>query len=90
MEFRWDPLKALFNLGKHGVSFDEAVTAFMDPLSRTIPDPDHSYDEERFVLLGFSNRHRLLAVAHTETGYAIRIISARQASRQEWRQYEQA
>jgi uncharacterized DUF497 family protein len=88
--FRWDPAKARTNLQKHGVSFDEAVSAFMDPLSRTIPDPDHSYDEERCVLLGISQRNRLLVVVHAETDDAIRIISAREANRQERRKYEQS
>jgi len=61
----------------------------MDPLSRTIPDPDHSYDEERCILLGISQRNRLLVVVHAETDDSIRIISAREASRQERRKYEQ-
>lgn len=87
--FRWDPAKAQRNLQKHGVSFSEAVSVFMDPLSVTISDPDHSYDEERFVLLGLSQSNRLLIVVHTETEDTIRIISAREADRQERRQYEQ-
>ena len=87
--FRWDPAKARRNLQKHGVSFEEAASVFMDPLSVTISDPDHSYDEERFVLLGLSQHNRLLIVVHTETGDTIRIISAREADRQERRQYEQ-
>jgi hypothetical protein len=74
----------------HGVSFDEAATAFGDPLSRTIPDPEHSEAEERFILLGLSSRGRLLVVAHTERGDRIRVISARLASKREKRQYEEA
>lgn len=87
--FRWDPAKARLNLQKHGVSFNEAVSVFMDPLSVTVSDPDHSYDEERFVLLGLSRSNRILVVVHTETEDAIRIISAREADRLERRQYEQ-
>jgi uncharacterized DUF497 family protein len=63
---------------------------FDDFLSVTIPDPDHSVDEERFLLLGLSNRRRLLVVAHTERGGSIRIISARRANRRERRTYEEA
>jgi uncharacterized DUF497 family protein len=66
VEFEWDQAKAESNLEKHSVSFDEAATAFGDPLSLTIPDPDHSDDEERFVLLGESYVGRLLVVVHTE------------------------
>jgi uncharacterized DUF497 family protein len=87
--FRWDPAKAQRNLQKHGVSFEEAGSVFMDPLSVTVSDPDHSYDEERFVLLGLSQHNRLLVVVHAETEDTIRIISAREADRQERRQYEQ-
>ena len=89
LTFRWDPGKAQTNLRKHGVSFPEAVTAFMDLLSTTISDPDHSYDEERFILLGMSDRRRVLVIVHTETDEDIRIISAREANRHERRQYEQ-
>lgn len=89
LTFRWNPEKAQANLRKHRVSFAEAVAAFMDPLSVTISDPDHSYDEDRFILLGISDRHRILVVVHTETGDSVRIISAREANRHERRQYEQ-
>jgi len=88
MEFEWDPNKAESNLEKHGVAFDEASTAFGDPLSLTIPDPDHSDDEERFVLLGQSFAGRLVVVVHTQRGERIRIISARIATRNERRSYE--
>jgi uncharacterized DUF497 family protein len=87
--FRWDPAKGRRNLQKHGVSFDEAVGAFSDPLSRTIPDPDHSYGEERFILIGISQGNRLLVVVHAETDEGIRIITAREANSHERRQYEQ-
>ena len=77
------------NTRKHGVGFPEATTVFDDVLSVTIADPDHSADEERFLLVGLSNRRRLLVVAHAERGEAIRIISARRAERQERRTYEE-
>ena len=81
--FEWDPKKARHNLKTHGVSFDEASTAFQDPLSRTIPDPLHSEGEDRFVLIGCSHRNRLLVVVHTDRGDRIRIISARPATKKE-------
>ncbi len=88
--FEWDPRKARRNLTIHGVSFDEASTAFRDPLSKTINDPLHSEDEERFVLLGHSHRNRLLVVVHTERGDRIRLISARLASNRERVRYEES
>jgi uncharacterized DUF497 family protein len=88
--FEWDPVKARLNLQKHGVSFLEAVSAFMDELSVTVSDRNHSEDEERFLLLGCSEAERLLVIAHTDRGDRIRIISAREANRRERRQYEQA
>ena len=88
--FEWDPRKARRNLTTHGVSFDEASTAFQDPLSNTIADPLHSEDEERFVLLGRSHRNRLLVVVHTERGDRIRLISARLASNRERIRYEES
>jgi uncharacterized protein len=89
LDFEWDPDKAETNLRDHGVSFAEASTAFHDPLSLAIPDPDHSGREERYLLLGSSTSGRLLVVAHTERGERIRIISARKPTRGERRQYEQ-
>jgi uncharacterized DUF497 family protein len=90
LRFSWDPKKAASNLTKHAVSFEEAVTAFGDPLSLTIPDPSHSESEDRFVLLGLSANSRLLVVVHAERGDdEIRIISARLASRRERTQYEE-
>lgn len=83
LSFVWDSVKAAANLRKHGVSFPEATTAFADPNSLTVFDPDHSASELRFVLLGTSTRGRLLVVAHTERGDAVRIISARKAARRE-------
>ncbi len=86
--FEWDPPKAISNLEKHGVSFDEACTVFKDPLSFTIDDPLHSSDEERFVIIGMSYKVRILVVVHTEKGNNIRIISARKATKKERNYYE--
>ena len=88
INFEWDSDKAASNLDKHSVSFLEAVSAFADPLSLTIFDPDHSLGEDRFLLLGMSTFQRLLVVSHTDRGRTIRIISARKANRNEWRQYK--
>ena len=87
--FEWDPKKAKRNFALHGVSFDEASTAFQDLLSSTIADPLHSEGEERYILIGQSHRYRLLVVIHTERGDRIRIISARPATAKERREYEQ-
>lgn len=89
LRFTWDPAKAATNVQKHGVTFEEAVTAFGDPLSVTVPDPDHSAGEERFVLVGRSKQGRLLVVIHTDVGPTIRLISARRANRREHHAYEE-
>jgi uncharacterized protein len=89
MLFQWDRAKARSNVAKHGVSFDEASTAFGDPLSITIADALHSADEERFVQIGYSCRNRLLVVVHTDRGDRIRLISARLANARERRKYEE-
>jgi uncharacterized DUF497 family protein len=89
LEFEWDPRKAAANLRKHGVTFEEAVSAFADPHSITIPDPDHSIDEDRFILIGRSAMERMLVVVHLERGDRIRLISARLAARRERRTYEE-
>lgn len=73
---------------KHGVSFEKAATVFDDPLSLTIPDPLHSDDENRFIIVGFSGEQKLLIVVHTDRGDKIRIISARLATPNERRKYE--
>lgn len=88
MEFEWDTEKAASNLAKHGVSFAEAMTVFADPLEIMIADPDHSDSEFRFVSIGASATGRLLVVAYTERGGRTRIISAREATPKERRQYE--
>ena len=87
--FEWDARKAAGNLTKHGVSFDEAITVFGDPLNVLISDPDHSIGEKRYLLLGTSNRQRLLVVAFAERPPRTRIISARRANRRERRKYEE-
>jgi uncharacterized DUF497 family protein len=84
----WDPRKALSNLRKHKVSFEEAATVFKDRLSITKPDPDHSVTENRLLTIGLSFRHRLVLVAHTEDPDEIRIISARFPTRSERNAYE--
>ncbi len=89
MNFEWDPQKAERNLSKHGVSFAEASTVFGDELAITVPDPDHSTEEERFITVGWSNRRRLLIVAHTDRGDRIRIISARELTPRERKAYEE-
>lgn len=89
MKFEWDPVKAAKNLAKHAVAFEEAASAFGDRLGRITPDPRHSAEEDRYVLLGYSRRQRLLAIMFAERGEAIRIISARRASRRERRDYEE-
>lgn len=86
MRFTWDPRKAAANLRKHGVSFDEAATAFQDELGAYYPDTLH---EDRFILIGYSHRRRLLFVVHAEVQRdGIRLISARQATNHEKAHYE--
>ena len=89
LQFDWDSRKAAANLRKHGVSFEEAKTVFYDEHARLIDDPDHSEEEERFVLLGLSGALRMLIVCHCyrSTGAVIRIISARKATPAESRFY---
>lgn len=90
MHFEWDPRKDKKNLQKHGVSFQEASSVFYDTLAVTGADPDHSESEERSITFGMSSSGRLLVVAHTERGDAIRIISARIATKHERNIYEEA
>ena len=90
LRFTWSPRKAASNLRKHGVSFEEAATAFGDPLSVTIPDPDHSSDGDRWILLGVSASRRILVVVHIERAAdEYRIISARPSTRHERLSYEE-
>lgn len=89
LRFEWDSRKAAANLKKHGVSFDEARSVFVDERAKLIDDPDHSEEEDRFVLLGLSSALRLLLVCHCyrTDGNLIRIISARKASAKESKSY---
>lgn len=89
VEFEWDPKKAAKNLRKHGVSFNEAATVFGDSLGTTVPDPDHSVAEDRYITVGISSRRRLVMVAHTEREERTRIISARELTRAEKEAYEE-
>jgi len=90
MSFAWDPAKAAENISKHrGVTFEEASTVFADPFAVTMPDPEHSEGEERYLKPGYSTRQRLLVVSYTGRQERIRIISARQATRTERRSYEE-
>jgi uncharacterized DUF497 family protein len=89
LQFEWDSGKAKRNRTKHGVTFEEASTVFADPLARTIHDPQHSDEEDRYVILGESNRMRLLVVCFTDREEKIRIISARLATRRERRDDEE-
>jgi len=87
--FEWDEAKAAANLAKHGVSFDDAKTAFDDPLYVDFYDPDHSADEPRYIIIGTSRQGRLLIVSYTERGAAIRLISARELTSTEREAYEE-
>jgi uncharacterized DUF497 family protein len=93
-DFEWDPAKALSNLRKHGIAFDQATTVFLDPLALTVYDAVNSLEEERWFTLGFDAGGKLLAVAHTYQSSGpdrarVRIISAREATRRERRYYEE-
>ncbi len=89
MKFEWDPRKAKLNRSKHRVTFSEAATVFGDPQAVTYPDPEHSEAEDRYVTFGYSQEVRLLVVAHTDREERTRIISARSASANERRIYEE-
>ncbi len=90
LTFEWDPNKAASNAKRHGVTFKEACTAFLDLRSMTIADPDHSHFEDRYVLIGLSAQMRILVVVHTDRGDNVRIISARVADSSERRTYVEA
>jgi hypothetical protein len=87
--YEWDPRKAKINRRRHGVTFEEAATVFVDPLAVTYPAPDHSDEERREVTIGHSARQRVVFVSHTQRGDRIRIISARKATRRERKQHEE-
>jgi hypothetical protein len=88
--FEWDPKKADENLKRHRVAFDEALTVFADPLARIFDDPDHSTDEPREIIVGHSEKQRLLLVSFTERAPKVRIIGARKATKRERKDYEQS
>ena len=88
MEVEWDPEKAAENLRHHGVAFEEGATVFGDPMAKTIPDPDHSIEEDRELTIGHSASGQTLVVWHTDRGQAIRIIGVRRAEPAERRKYE--
>jgi uncharacterized DUF497 family protein len=89
VKFEWDPQKAALNLKKHRVSFQDAASVFGDSLAGSIPDPDHSTAEARFITIGLTGAQRLLVVVHTDRADRIRIISARPATRAETKKYEE-
>ena len=91
LKFEWDPSKAESNIKKHGISFEEAKTVFDDDFGRLISDPDHSQDEERFILLGISYSLKILTVVHCyrDNDGIIRIISARPSTKNEEHQYKE-
>ena len=89
LDFEWDPKKAAANVKNHGVSFEEAVTVFSDPLARLFDDEDHSVEEQREIIIGHSVEQRLLLVAFTVRGESIRIFNARKATRREQQDYEE-
>lgn len=90
MDFEWDEGKAALNIKKHQVAFEEAATVFADPLSMTVPDSDHSIEEDRLITMGTSNRGRVLIVSSTDREDRVRIVSARKATRHERKIYEKA
>jgi len=88
--YEWDSRKAQKNLQKHALSFDEATSAFLDPMAITFPDPDHSEAEDREITIASSGKGRVIFVSHCERAGHLRIVSARKATPKERRQYEQA
>jgi len=88
IDFEWNPQKAEINHKKHGITFDEASTVFEDTLSVTYPDPDHSQQEERYLIIGVSSQYQVLVISHTYRSETIRIISARPATKRERIFYE--
>lgn len=90
MIYEWDPKKAKANLRRHGVSFEEAATVFLDPIALTYPDPDHSDEEPREISIGRSAKHRVLFLSHTRRGERTRLISVRKATKRERKQYEES
>ncbi len=90
VEFEWDEQKAASNQKKHGVTFEEAATVFADPLAAIFDDEVHSEEEQREIIIGHSASDRLLLVCFTERAGAVRIISARRATKRERKDYEES
>lgn len=90
LSFEWDPAKAFANVRKHGVAFEEALSAFRDPLAKIHADPDHSAAERREILVGHSAQKRLLLIAFVQRRHRVRLISARLVTRAERRDYEES
>jgi uncharacterized DUF497 family protein len=89
IEFEWDARKAATNLRKHAVAFEEAMSVFADPLAHIFDDPDHSHNERREIIIGYSNRPRLLVVGFTERAGRVRLIHARRATPAELKRHEE-
>ena len=89
LQFEWDDAKAKANLTKHGIAFDEALSVFADPLARIFDAPDHSSDETRELIVGFSRKPRLLVVGFTERSGRVRLIHARRATQAERKRHEE-
>jgi uncharacterized protein len=89
LQFEWDPKKAKENLAKHGISFEEALTVFADPLAQIFDDEEHSTDEQREIIIGHSARHRVVLVCFTARRMRVRLYSARKATRFERKDYEE-
>ena len=91
MDFNWDPKKAILNKQKHNITFEEAITVFFDPLAKVTSDPDHSKNEQRYILIGHSRKHNLLFVVHLyqESTECVRIISARKATKKEQKDFQE-
>jgi hypothetical protein len=89
VNYEWDARKAKTNFRKHGVSFEEAATVFLDPLAITFPDPDHSVEEDREITVGLTTKNRVVFMSHCLRGDRTRIVSARKTTRKERKQYEE-
>ena len=90
LEFEWDASKAKVNLARHGITFEEGLTVFRDPLAKIFDDPDHSGADTREIIIGHSTRLRLLVVGFTERAGRVRLINARAAAARERHDYEQS
>jgi uncharacterized DUF497 family protein len=89
VNYEWDAKKAKTSFRKHGVSFEEAATVFLDPLAVTFPDPDHSDEEDREITIGLTTKNRVVFVSHCPRGDRTRVVGARRTTRKERKQYEE-